>query len=330
MNTRRKLIVAIGASALTAPFGGLAQQPGKIWRVGVLSPRALPASLELDFLGAFPLRMRELGYVEGRNLVIEWRFADGNLERLPELAAELLRLKVDVILAEASRAIGAAQKATSTVPIVMGNTADPVRQGFIDSLARPGRNITGLSTVTYDLGPKLLELLLDLAPKVSRVAVWLDRNVPAQELALKNIQAVAPRVGVTILPVAIWTPKEIESAFPAMIKEKAQALVFTTTPLLFEHRHRIADLATKHRLPFVSSFREFVEAGALASYGLSLTNNYRLAATFVDKIFKGAKPADLPVEEPTILERYVNRKTAKALGLTIPQSLLISADKVID
>ena len=212
----------------------------------------------------------------------------------------------------------------------MGNSNDAVGAGLIESLTRPGGNITGLSSITIDVAPKYLELLKSMAPRVSRLAVWVDGNSPAHRIGLKNFQAAAPRAGVTILTIEIGTSKEIDTAFPAMIKAKVQAFVFQSSPQFFEHRIRIVEFANKNGLPFVSGFREFAEAGGLISYGHSLASNYRLAAGYVDKIFKGAKPADLPVEQPTIYELYVNRKTAKALGLFIPQSLLISADKVIE
>lgn len=330
MIKRRKLVVLLGAGALTAPFACFAQQPGKVWRVGVLVPGSRPASLDHAFSGAFPPRMRELGYVEGKNLIIEWRFADGNWERLPGLAAELLQLKVDVILAQGNQAVSAAQKATTTIPIVMGNANDPVGMGFVDSLARPGRNITGLSTMSVDLSPKYLELLLGMAPKSSRVAVLADPANPVQFVVLKNIQAAAQKVGVTILAVEARSLKEIESAFLVMIKGKAQAFIFASTPLFGQHRHRIAELAIKNRLPLISSFREYVEAGGLMSYGPNPSDNWRRAATYVDKILKGAKPADLPVEQPMTFELFINGKTAKALGLTIPPSILVRADRVIE
>jgi putative ABC transport system substrate-binding protein len=330
MNTRRKLIVALGAGALAVPLASFARQQGKVWRVAFLSPRPRPASLDSDIYGAFQQGMRELGYVEGKNLVIEWRFADNKVERLPGLAAELVQLKVDVILASANQAISAAQKTTTTIPIVMGNSTDPIGSSFVKSLAHPGGNITGLSNLSEDFSPKHLEMLRGMMPRLSRVAVLLNPASPSHSTILKSVQAAAQSAGVTILPLEAQDPQEIESAFIMMIKEKAQAVIVGSNPLFLDQRRRIAELATKNRLPFVSRYREYAEAGCLMSYGPSLTDEYRRAATFVDKILKGARPGDLSVEQPTKFELFINRKTAKTLGLNIPQSLLISADKVIE
>ena len=274
--------------------------------------------------------MRKLGYVEGRNLVIEWRFADGNAERLPGLAAELVQLKVDVVLTNGNQAISAAQKATATIPIVMGNVNDPVGGGFVKSLARPEGNITGLSTVASDISAKYLELLLTIAPRLSRIAVLMETGNRAHVTILKNVQAASRRSRVTILPADARSPQEIESAFLRMVKEKAQALIVASSPLFREQSRQIGNLAVKHRLPSVSAYREFAEAGVLMSYGPNIFDLYRRAATYVDKILKGAKPADLPVEQPTKFELFINGRTAKALRLRIPNSLLVSADKVIE
>ncbi len=329
MTTRRKFLFAASLAALV-PEAALAQQQGKVWRVGFLSPRPRPASLATDVFGAFSQGMRELGYVEGKNLAIEWRFADEEVERLAGLAAELVRLKVDVIVASANQATTAVQEKTTTIPIVMGNSSDPVGSGYVKSLAHPGGNITGLSNLSGDFISKHLEMLLSVAPRPSRVAVLLHPTDLAKVLTLKSIQAAAQSTGVTILPVEARGPQEFERAFITMIKAKAQAIIVVSNPIFAVQRHRIAELSAKNRLPFVSIYREYAEAGGLMSYGPSLLEQYRRAATYVDKILKGAKPGDLPVEQPTKFDLFVNRKTAKALGLTIPQSLLISADKVID
>jgi putative ABC transport system substrate-binding protein len=330
VNNRRKLVIALGAGALAAPFKLLAQPATKVWRVGYLVPRSRPVSLESDFLGAFPRGMRELGYLEGKNLAIEWRFADGRYERLSGLAAELVQLKVDVIVANATEAVSAAQKATSTIPIVMGNANEPVVNGFVASLARPGGNITGLSSIAADLSPKYLEMLLSIVPRLSRVAVLINPANTANVTILRNIQAVAPKAGVTILVAEARSSQEIEGAFITMAKAKAQALVFASNALFMQQRRQIAELAMTNRLPCVSAYREYVDVGALMSYGPNIADMYLRAATFVDKIFRGAKPADLPVEQPTKFELFINGKTAKTLGLKIPQSLLIMADKVIE
>jgi len=327
--TRRDLLIALGAGALAAPFASFAQQ-GKVWRIGFLSQRDRPDSLDTDTCGAFPRGMRELGYVEGKNLVIEWRFADNKVERLPSMASELVRLKVDVIVAQGAPAISAAQKATTTIPIVIGSTADPVGSGFVKSLAHPGGNTTGLSTASGDVSSKYLEMLLSMVPKISRVAVLMNPDSASQFPILKIVQATAQKTNVRILSVEARTPAEIDNAFSVMIRENAQALIVLRDALFNQQVHQIAELATKSRLPSITAVREYVEAGGLMSYGTSLSDAIRRAATYVDKILKGAKPGDLPVEQPTKFELFINRRTAKALGLTIPQSLLISADKVIE
>ncbi len=274
--------------------------------------------------------MRELGYVEGKNLVIEWRFAEGKAERLPGLAADLLRLKVDVFVTQGSPAASAAQKATATIPIVMGSAGDPVGGGLVKSLARPGGNITEFSNLNVDIGPKRLEMLLSMVPKLSRVAILLSPTNPGHATNLKTVQAAAQTSGVKILPVEARTPQEIENAFSTMTREHAGAVIVAADALFTQQVRQIAELAAKHRLPSISTFREYAEAGGLMTYGSNLTDQYRRAATYVDKIFKGAKPGDLPVEQPTKFELIINGKTAKALGLKIPQSLLISADRVIE
>ncbi len=330
MNNRRKLIVALGAGALAAPLGSFAQQQGKVWRVGFLALRARPISLDADYVGAFQRALRELGYVEGQNLVIDWRFAEGRTELLPVFAAELIQLKVDVIVINGTAAANAAQKATATIPIVFPNTGDPVAAGYVKSLARPGGNMTGLSNISNDIIPKHLEMLLSMVPKLTRVAVLLNSSNKANILNLERIQSAAKRTSVKILPVEARTAPEIESAFSAMARDKAGAVIVINDTFFIQQRRQIAELAAKNRLPSISAVREYAEAGGLLSYGSSITDNNRRVATYVDKIFKGAKPADLPVEQPTKFELFINGKTAKALGLKIPQSLLISADKVIE
>jgi putative tryptophan/tyrosine transport system substrate-binding protein len=330
MNNRRKLVIALGASALAAPLASFAQQKGKIWRVGVLVQERRPASLESHRFGAFPMGMRNLGYVEGENLVIEWRFADGVPERLPGLAAELVQIKVDVILAATTPPTAAAQKATTTIPIVMASVGDPVGSGFVKSLAHPGGNITGVSNLSGDLGGKHLEFLLALLPKLSRVAVLTNPANSTSANILMSIQAAARRSGVMVLPIEAHNPQEIESAFLLMTREKVGALIIVSDALFAQQSRQIAELATNHRLPSIDGLREFAEVGGLMSYGTNRAEHYTRAATYVDKIFKGAKPADLPVEQATRFEFIVNGKTAKLLGLTIPNELLLHADKVIE
>jgi len=328
MNRRDTVFALLALGA--APLVSHAQQLGKIWRVGFLVPRRRPDSIDSDYLGAFPRGMRELGYVEGQNLVIEWRFADGESERLPDLAAELVRLKVDVMVSASSQAISALQKATDTIPIVMASSGDPIGSGFIKSLARPGGNITGFSNLTSDIGTKQLELLLLMVPKLSRVAVLVNPVNPSLATFLKHVQAEAQRASVTVLPVEARTAQEIENAFPTMAQGNAQAVIVAVDGLFVQQFRQIAGLAVKNRLPSASSIREYVEAGGLMSYGPNLAEQFRRAATYVDKIFKGAKPGDLPVEQSTKFELLINDKTAKTLGLTIPQSVLFRADRVIE
>ena len=334
MNIRRKLLTALGAGALAAPFGSRAQQPakpattapGKIWRVGFLAASNLGAGT----FNGFTEGMREIGYIEGKNLKIEWRIADGDRARLPGLAAELAAMQVDAIVAEGSASISAAQKATTTIPVVMTNSGDPVVNGFVKTLARPGGNITGTTLGPLDLTPKRLEMLRSIAPKVSRIAILSHSGNVGHPVILKNIEVTAATIGVTIVPLAAASPLEIESAFSAMRKQKAGAFIVLGDPYFIQQVRQIAELAAKHALPSIGPWRQYPEAGGLLSYGASVSANVRRAAYYLDKIFKGANPAELPVEQPTRFDLVINGKTAKALGLKIPQSLLISADKVIE
>ena len=325
---RRKtfpVLLALGV----APLFAHAQQHDKIWRVGFLTQRRRPVSIEADFIGAFPRAMRDLGYVEGKNLVIEWRF-DDNADRLPDLAAELVRLRLDVIVSGSSQAISALQKATTTIPIVMATSGDPVGSGFVKNLARPEGNITGFSNLSSDVGAKQLELLLSIVPRLSRIAVLLNPVNPSLRTFLKSVQSAAQGGSIKVLPVEARTTQEIENAFPVMMQAKADAVIVATDALLIQHYRKIADLATKNRLPSSSAIHEYVEAGGLISYGPNLAEQFRRAATYVDKIFKGAQPSDLPVQQITTFELFINGSTAKALSLTVPQSLLLRADRVIE
>ena len=329
MVTRRRVILALGSGAL-APFTSFAQQKSKVWRVGFLAHRHLDF-VDTDYIyGSFIQGMRELGYVVGNNLVIEWRSSEGNAERLPELAAELVRLKVDVLASGGTPASIAMQKATTAIPIVMLGLGDPVSAGLVKSLARPGGNSTGLSMMSSDLTPKQLEMLRSMAPKVTRVAVLVSPSSPANIIGLKNVQAAAQTIGVRIHPIEARTPQEITDGFAAMIRQNAGALIVSLNALFQQQRKQIVELAAKHRLPSIGSYSEYAEAGGLMSYGQNIRENFRRGAIYVDKIFKGANPGDIPVEQPTTFELVINRKTAKALGLTIPQSLLISATKIIE
>jgi putative ABC transport system substrate-binding protein len=330
MNQRRRLLLVAGASALAAPFGSFAQQQSKVWRVGFLSPRSRPDSIDADAYGAFPRGMRELGYIEGKNLEIQWRYAEGKLERLPGLAAELVQLKVDALITVSPPATSAAQKATTTIPIVFQSIGDPVGLGFIKSLAHPGGNTTGFSNLAGDLGPKRLEMLLDMAPKLSRVAFMMNPGNSSHAQVLKSTEAAARKRNVKIVPVEVRTAQDLANAFTLMTRENAQAFIVAQDPLFTQQSRQIADLAVTSRLPSIYGLREYADAGGLMSYGPNLSHLYWRAATYVDKIFKGAKPADLPVEQPTKFELFINGKTVKALGLKIPQSLLITADRVIE
>jgi putative ABC transport system substrate-binding protein len=330
LTTRRNLVLVLGTALLAAPLSPIAQQRGKVWRVGFLSARRRPDSLDADYYGAFPRRMRELGYVEDKNLVIEWRFANGEYERLAGLAQELVRLNVDAMLALGPPAASAAQKATTSIPIVIVVSVDPVAAGFVKSLAQPGGNITGLSNLGVDLGAKHLELLLAIVPKLSHVAVLANPGNPTHDTIVEHVQSASQKVGVKGLAVQAQTPQDIEGAFSKMSREKVGAVIVALDPFFIQQARQIAAHATKHRLPSIFAFREAAEAGGLLSYGQNQVDIYRRVAGYVDRIFKGAKPADLPVEQPTTLELFVNRKTAVALGLSIPHSILISADKVIE
>jgi len=327
VSQRRELLIAFGASALVVPLRSFAQQQGKVWRVGFLS--LYSASEDVQNTTALVKTLRELGYIEGKNLVVEWRFAEGSFERLTSLATELVQLKVDVIVAVASAAISAATKATSTIPIVMATTGDPVGSGFVKSLARPGGNVTGLSNMGGDTGAKLLDLLLTAVPSVSRVGVLVTPTSTTYRAIAESVQAGAQNASVKVLVAEAKTPQEIETAFTMMAREKAGAVIVGAAPLFALHRPEIAKLAIMHKMPSIFGNRAYVEAGGLMSYGYKMTENYVRAASYVDKILKGAKPGDLPVEQPRILELLVNLKTAKALGITIPQSLLLRADEVI-
>jgi putative ABC transport system substrate-binding protein len=331
MNNRRKLLMVLGAGALAAPLAALAQEQGRVWRVGFLSNTARPASLShAHSHGAFLRGMRELGYIEGKNLVMEYRFGEGRTKRLPALAAQLAQLKVDVIVAAGINAVRAAQKATSVIPIVMISVNDPVDRGLIKSLAWPGGNVTGLSSMTNDISHKRLQMLLDMVPKLSRLAALVNPTARGNIRALESIQAAGQTHHIEVLRADARTPQEIDNAFFLISQQNADALIVLFHPIFQEQRSRIAALTAQYRLPSMTSDRVYVEAGCLMSYGYSLAEQYGRAPTYVDKIFKGVRPSDLPVEQPTKFELIINEKTAKALGLTIPQSLLISADKVIE
>jgi putative ABC transport system substrate-binding protein len=313
---------------LAAPLAAEAQQAGKVYRIGLLDFSA-PDSARLAWWNALRQRMRELGYVEGQNVTFEARWGQGDDARLPKFAAELVGLKVDLIVTAGAGAAVAAKRATSTIPIVMATGSDPVATGLVTSLRQPGGNITGLTSINSELAAKRLELLKNVAPRALRIAILWDETDAGSRLGEQETEAAAKTVGLTILSVPVGSTAGLEAAFATMVRGRAGALVVVSTSRLFSHRKRIAELAVKHRLPTVVGYREFVEAGGLASYGTDYPDLFRRAAVYVDKILKGAKPADLPIEQPTKFELVINVKTAKALGLTLPQSLLGRADELI-
>jgi putative ABC transport system substrate-binding protein len=274
--------------------------------------------------------MRELGYVEGRSVLIEWRFADGDSERLPLLAAELVQSRVDVILAAGTQAISTAQKATTSIPVVMAGANDPVGSGFVASLAHPGGNITGLSLLLEDITPKQLEILLVVVPRLSRLAVLANPANASYATLQANVEAVAREAGVDVLAVQARTPGEIENAFSTMAQKSAGAVIVVSDAFFTQQIRQITMLAEKNRLPLIGPFRQYAEAGALMSYGQNFTDHFRQAATYVDKILRGAKPADLPVEQPTKFELVINLKTARLLGLSVPNQLLLRADETVE
>jgi len=323
----RKNIVrlTLGVLLLALSFPAAAQQPAKIPRIGILNPTS--SSFFLPRVEAFRQRLRELGYVEGKNILIEYRYAEGKFERLTDLAAELVQLKVDVIVT-AGPGVLAAKKASTTIPIVFGAASDPVGAGIVSSLARPGGNITGLSNIAQDLDGKRLELLKEAFPKVARVAS-LRQSVRGGNPYLTEMEAAAKALGVKLLPLEVRSLDDFESAFAQAKREGAQALITNSGPLINTQQRQVLDFAAKNRLPAMYHSPEFVEAGGLMSYAPNYADLFRRAADFVDKILKGAKPADLPVEQPARFEFVINLKTAKQIGVTIPPNVLARADKVI-
>ena len=316
------IIAAMAVSAIAH-----AQQPTKIPRIGFLGGGS--ASANAGRVEEFRQGLRELGYVEGKNIVIDYQWAEGKLDRLPALAAELVRLKIDIIVSAGPTVTRVAKEATVTIPIVMGFDDDPVGSGFVASLARPGGNITGLSALSPELSGKQLELLKEIIPRFSRVAVVGSSSHPGTAQSLKEIELAAGAYKVQLQYVDIIDPKDIETAFGAASKGRADAVLVLTSVVTNSHRKQIVELAAKNRLPAIYYTAEWVGAGGLMTYGASFTDLFRRAATYVDKILKGAKPADLPVEQPKKFELIINLKAAKQIGLTIPPNVLARADKVI-
>jgi putative ABC transport system substrate-binding protein len=324
------LVVVVVLAILGAPFAVAAQgaKSGKLARIGRLSP--LSAESDAPGLDAFRKGLRDLGWVEGKDFAIEALFAEGNPQRLPELAAQLVRQRVDIILAGSTPGTLAAKRATSAIPIVMVTTGDPVGGGLVASLAQPGGNVTGLTTLGQDLSAKRLELLKEAVPGVARVAVLTSPGSPYTGPFLRDRASLAQALGVRLQVVEARDPTKFEQAFAEMARERAGAFMVFTDVMFISHRRRLVELAAKSRLPAVYPEREFVSAGGLMFYGASLVGMYYHAAVYADKILKGTKPADLPVEQPTKVELVINLRTAKTLGLAIPSTVLLRADHVIE
>jgi putative tryptophan/tyrosine transport system substrate-binding protein len=327
---RRAFVTSLGA-LLAAPLAARAQQAGKVARMGFLS--LLSASNPFPPRGPFLQGLRDLGWIEGKNITIEWRFADGVAEKLPALADQLVQQRVDVIFTETTAAALAAKRATTTIPIVFNAVADPIGSGVVSDLARPGGNITGWSFLGAELTRKRFEFLKEAVPALTRVALLVQPGVPSEATVksiLKDVQTAAQSSGVSLQRFDVQGPQDFEKVFPTMSREKIGGLILVPSPMFLDQRQRLGDLATRHRLPAVFFFREFVEAGGLMSYGANFHELGRRAATYVDKILKGTKPSDLPVQQPTEFALVINLRAATALGLTIPQSLLLRADQVIE
>ena len=325
---RRMFLGSFGLVMLGASLMAEAQQPEQIARIGRLSP--LSASADAPVREGLRQGLRDLGWVEGQNLTIENRFAEGNVRRLPELAAELVRLKVDVIVTGSVPAAAAAKSATATIPIVMVMTGDPVASGLVASLSRPGGNLTGMTLLGLELSAKRLGLLKEAVPDATRIAVLLDPTFPDSGPSLKRLEGAAQALGVQLRIQEVRDPSEFEKVFAMMSRERAGALMVQTDPVLYTYRRRIVELVAKSRLPAMYAMREYMDAGGLMFYGASLPDMHRRAATYVDKILKGARLGDLPIEQATKFELVINLKTAKALGIKIPQSILARADRVIE
>ena len=326
MNTKKLIGLALVAMLFALCHPVEAQQPKKVPRIGYLT--AASASAMVPRANAFRQGLRELGYVEGKNIVIEYQYADGKLDRLPALAAELVRLNVDIIVSGGPAATRPAREATSTIPIIMAQDGDPVGNGFVARLAQPGGNITGLSTVAPEMSGKRLELLKEIIPKLLRVAVFGNSSDPGNARVLKETELAAAAFGLKVQYLEVVSLADIENAFRSASKGRADAVLLLPNPILTPHRALVADLAVKSRLPVIYD-TQYVEAGGLMTYGVNLPDLDRRAATYVDKILKGAKPADLPVEQPKKFEFIINLKAAKQIGLTIPPNVLARADKVI-
>jgi putative ABC transport system substrate-binding protein len=325
---RRAFLGTLASGLLAAPLAAVAQQAGKVYRVGFLGNST--ASLEANLVGPFREGLRDLGYVEGRNIMIEYRWAEGKYERFPALVAELATRKVDVIVTAGTPAALAVKKTAASIPLVMAAVGDPVGVGLVADLARPGGNVTGLSAIAPELEGKRLELLREVVPKLSHVAVMWNPDNPFHAGSLKELRAAAQVLGIKLQLLGVRVSEELTAAFTAILKERPGALLVLADRIFLHNRARIVDFEAKRRLPGVYAYRELVEAGGLMSFGPSYAGMHKRAAYYVDKILKGAKPADLPVEQPTKFELVINLKTAKTFGLTIPPSVLARADEIIE
>jgi putative ABC transport system substrate-binding protein len=325
MNNRRKLLVALGAAALAAPFGSYAQQQGKVWRIGFLTGRKGRPDPTFDTVLQ---GLREIGYVEGKNIQVEYRASGGTPERTASIVAEIVQLKVDVIISPTFSMVLAAKQATKTIPIVGVVNQDPVAAGLANSLARPGGNVTGVARLTRELSGKRLELLKEMIPGITRIGVLWDANDPATP---KEYEAAARALKVQLQSLEVRGPNpDLEGAFQSAAKGRVGALITMRGPMLLGHTQRIAELAIKHRLPAMYEGSEFIDAGGLISYSTNDADSFKRAAYYVDKILKGAKPGDLPIEQPTRFDLIINMKTAKAIGVKIPNSLMQRVDKLIE
>ncbi|TAK06345.1 ABC transporter substrate-binding protein [bacterium] len=325
MSKKFFVFVVISLILVSIPLAE-AQQPGKVPRIGFLRAAAAPES----YIEALRQGLKELGYIEGKNIALEYRWGGGKTDQLPELAAELVRLKVDIFVTDGTPSALAARKASSTIPIVMASSGDPVGTRLIASLARPGGNITGLTSINAELGGKALELLKEIVPRLTHVAILGAEDSPVHKLFLKNTEAPARALGLKLIPLLFRGPDDYESAFRTATIERANAILVRGVPFTSSaHRKRLVDLAAKSRLPAIYETRDLTDIGGLISYGADRVDMYRRAATYVDKILKGTKPADLPVEQPMKFELVINLKAAKQIGLTIPPNVLARADRVI-
>jgi putative ABC transport system substrate-binding protein len=319
------VVVGLGLALIAAPRAAEAQPAGKVYRIGYLET-GLVRSRQWE---AFRERLRELGYVEGKTVAFETRWADGQIDRLPGLAAELVRLKVDVVVTAGSPAARAAKNTTTSIPIVMATGGDPVGLGLVATLARPGGNVTGLTTLSRELSGKRLEVFREALPRVARMGMLWHRTSSIDALLRRETEEAAQTLGIPLKAHGVDGPDDFDRAFRAIVADRAGGVLVATSSMFLGHRRQLADLALKHRLPTMFAFREYAEAGGLMAYGPNYTELFQRAAGYVDKILRGAKPADLPVEQPTKFELVINAKTTKALGLTIPPSVLLRADEVI-